>query len=71
MTEPSAIMCLLDAVIYILFSEEYEFQMIKSKFYEARITRKGEEKEESTLEIHVRALLVGEKNDDGKEKICV
>ena len=64
-------MCLLDAVIYILFSEEYEFQMIKSKFYEARITRKGEEKEESTLEIHVRALLVGEKNDDGKEKICV
>ena len=71
MAEPSAIMCLLDAVIFLVFEEQYEFQMIKSKHYEGRITKKGDDKEQSPLEINVRALLVEEKTSDESQKICV
>ena len=64
-------MCLLDAVIFLIFEEQYEFQMIKSKYYEGRITRKGEDKDQSPLEINIRALLVEEKTSDESHKICV
>ena len=64
-------MCLLDAVIFLIFEEQYEFQMIKSKYYEGRITRKGEDKDQSPLEINIRALLVEEKTSDKSHKICV
>ncbi len=58
-------MCLLDGVISIIFKEEFEFQMIDSLYYEARIIRKAEDKEEqSPLEINVRALFVEEENSD-------
>jgi hypothetical protein len=45
--------------------------MIKSKYYEGKITRKGEDKDQSPLEINIRALLVEEKTSDESHKICI
>ncbi len=63
-------MCLLFWVIRTIYEEKYSVDMEGDKFYEGKITEKID-REESSMEILVKVLLVEKKDKNKTQTICI